>query len=206
MTGRLKIGVSQRRVFLADRNEERDAIDIRLIRLLWDLGFLPIPLISGIIDHREYLDDLSLDGFVLSGGNDIGECEDRDELEIEILKFSTKLNLPVLGICRGMQLINQFQKGKLRKVENHTAVCHNVSGLLFNGANETVNSFHDYGILEDILGHDLDVLASADDGVIEALAHSEYHWLGIMWHPERNAKASEIDKKIIFNHLNKGSS
>ena len=105
-----------------------------------------------------------------------------------------------------MQLINQFQKGKLRKVENHTAVCHNVSGLLFNGANETVNSFHDYGILEDILGHDLDVLASADDGVIEALAHSEYHWLGIMWHPERNAKASEIDKKIIFNHLNKGSS
>jgi putative glutamine amidotransferase len=206
MTGRLKIGVSQRRVFLADRNEERDAIDIRLIGLLWDLGFLPIPLISGIIDHREYLDDLSLDGFVLSGGNDIGECEDRDELEIEILKFSTKLNLPVLGICRGMQLINQFQKGKLRKVENHTAVCHKVSGLLFNGANETVNSFHDYGILEDILGNDLDVLAAADDGVIEALEHSEYHWLGIMWHPERNTKASEIDKKIIFNHLNKGSS
>lgn len=205
MSKRLKIGVSQRRVFLADRSEERDAIDVRLIKLLWDLGFLPIPLISGINDHNEYLGALSLDGFVLSGGNDIGECKDRDVFEIEILKFSIMFNLPVLGVCRGMQLINQFQKGKLRKVENHVAVSHDVSGSLFSAAAETVNSFHDYGIFEDTLGHDLDILASADDGVIEALAHSEYRWLGIMWHPERDAQLSEIDKKIIFTHLNEGS-
>jgi len=205
MSDRLRIGVSQRRVSLVDRNEERDAIDVRLIKLLWDLGFLPIPLISGINDHHEYLSALSLDGFVLSGGNNIGECEDRDVFEIEILKFSIMFNLPVLGVCRGMQLINQFQKGKLRKVENHVAVSHDVSGLLFSDVAEKVNSFHDYGIFEDILGHDFDVLASADDGVIEALAHSEYRWLGIMWHPERNAQISEIDKKIIFSHLNKDS-
>ena len=99
---RKKIAISQRRDQIDGRNEVRDALDIRVGQFLWDLGFNPIPLASQISDPKSYLTELSPDGFVLSGGNDIGSTIERDNLELAMLEYSSEHQLPLLGICRGM--------------------------------------------------------------------------------------------------------
>jgi N5-(cytidine 5'-diphosphoramidyl)-L-glutamine hydrolase len=202
MINRLKIGISQRRMHDVKTLESRDGLDIRLMKLVWNLGFLPIPLTAVTQNNNEYLSMLALDGFILSGGNDLGESPDRDILEHDILTYSTALHKPVLGICRGMQFINKFQDGALHKISGHVATTHTVSGSLFDNSKVQVNSFHNYGILTDELGNDLNAIALADDGVVEALSHSHHRWMGIMWHPERDDDTSVMDKKLIFEHLN----
>lgn len=202
MITRLKIGISQRRMHDVKTLESRDGLDIRLIKLIWDLGFLPVPLTAIIRNNSEYLSNLSLDGFILSGGNNLGESPDRDFLEQDILTYSMAHHKPVLGICRGMQFINKFQNGALHKISGHVATTHTVSGSLFDNFNVQVNSFHNYGIFSDGLGDGLNALAYSDDGIVEALSHSHHRWMGIMWHPERDDRTSEMDKKLILEHLN----
>ncbi|MCG5531304.1 gamma-glutamyl-gamma-aminobutyrate hydrolase family protein [Halorhodospira halochloris] len=50
-------------------------------------------------------------------------------------------------------------------------------------------------------GDDLEALAWAEDGSVEALRHSDLPWLGIMWHPERDTPTAEADRKLITTHL-----
>jgi putative glutamine amidotransferase len=199
---RLRIAVSQRCDAVAGRDEVRDALDQRLAALLWELGFLPLPLASGISAPADYLAALAPDGILLSGGNDIGSAPLRDALEKAALDYAVQHGLPVLGICRGMQFINQYRGGSLRSVPGHTAVRHRVFGSLVGDAGREVNSYHDHGLLNADLGSALEAVAWADDGVVEALRHRERPWLGIMWHPERDTPTDSIDKDIILNFFN----
>jgi putative glutamine amidotransferase len=66
-----------------------------------------------------------------------------------------------------------------------------------------VNSYHNYGIHLDSLGKDLEVLATSDDGSIEAIAHKKHSIIGIMWHPERNKPFCSADKEIVINLIKK---
>lgn len=201
MKNRLKIGISQRRITDSKTLENRDGLDVRLIKLVWELGFVPVPLTSVICESREYLKVLNLDAFILSGGNDLGTISERDLFEDDILTYSINNNKPVLGICRGMQKINIFQGGILQKIDNHVATCHSISGPLFNNSIVQVNSYHNYGIISDGLGDDLKAIAYSNDGVIEAIRHSNYNWMGIMWHPERDIQITDINKNIIMEHF-----
>jgi len=198
---RAKIAISQRRDQIDGRNEARDALDIRIGELLWDLGFTPIPLASQISDMKSYLTELSPDGFVLSGGNDIGSIFERDNLEMAILEYSSEHQLPLLGICRGMQIINDFQGGSHKRIGGHVATKHHVKGKLTENQDRQVNSFHEYAITLSTLGSDLEVLAICTDGVVEAIGHQKKPWLGIMWHPERNEEFADQDRQLISNHL-----
>ena len=187
-----RIGITQRRDQVLNRNETRDALDVCWASLLWDLNLVAIPLCSDIESRKMYLETLGLDGFILSGGNDIGESCERDSLESCVLEFSKCNDLPVLGVCRGMQYINYFQGGSLAKVDGHVATQH---ALVGNWADHFgirhVNSFHDYALLDNSLGEDLYALAHSEDGVIEAFRHTKHRWLGIMWHPERNSDTKQ---------------
>jgi gamma-glutamyl-gamma-aminobutyrate hydrolase PuuD len=198
---RRRILVSQRRDKVAGRDEVRDALDVRLTALLWDLGFLPIPMASAIGDHAEYIKELMPDAVVLSGGNDIGQAPERDRLEPALLDHAADYQLPVLGICRGMQMINHCQGGNLRSVPSHVAVRHRISGPLIAPGGRAVNSYHDQGLLDADLGDDLEAMAWSEDGVVEALRHRERPWLGIMWHPERDTPVIEADQRLIRRHL-----
>jgi len=198
---RRRVLVSQRRDAVAGRNEVRDTLDVRLSALLWELGFLPIFLASSINDHDAYLEALMPDAVVLSGGNDIGQAPDRDRLERVLLVHAAKHRLPVLGICRGMQMINQHQGGLLRAVSGHVAVHHRVSGPLIGPGGRDVNSYHNQCLFDADLGDDLEAVAWSDDGVVEALRHREWPWLGIMWHPERDKPVIDADKTLIRRHL-----
>jgi gamma-glutamyl-gamma-aminobutyrate hydrolase PuuD len=199
---RLRIAISQRRDAVDGRGEERDGLDVRLPSLLWALGFLPLPLVSGVRDPAGYLAGLAPDGVLLSGGNDIGSALARDALEHAALDHALVHGLPVLGICRGMQFINHYQGGALRPVAGHTAVRHLVSGpLLVGDAGREVNSYHDHGLLDADLGTDLQAIAWAADGVVEAIRHCRLPWLGIMWHPERDEPLNEADLELIYDHF-----
>ena len=201
MTSRLKIAISQRREEIEARGECRDALDVRLSSLIWDLGFLPVLLTSGTTSNKDYIRELSPSGFILSGGNDLDPASPRDQLEGYVLQYAIDFELPVLGICRGMQFINVFQGGSLRRVPGHTATTHSLSsaGALKNY--DRVNSYHDFGLKSDDLGRDLEVLAESTDGVIEAIRHIKHSWLGIMWHPERDVPISSTDRLLIKNHF-----
>lgn len=193
-----RLGISQRFDRIDGRDEARDALDYHWSEFLWELGILAIPLPTGIPDHEEYFAELKLDGFILSGGNDIGTAPQRDALESAVLVFAGKKKLPVLGVCRGMQFINHYLGGSLVEVTGHVATRHPLEGtMVADRISNEVNSYHNLAITKPTLGQSLQVMASCDDGVVEAFKHSEFPWMGIMWHPERELPFSEDDQKLI---------
>ena len=197
-----RIGISTRLDKVPGRVEQRDALDALWPSLLWNLGYAPLPLCSGIEDVPAYLQALNLDGFILSGGNDIGSAPNRDRLEKGILDYSTSRGLPVLGVCRGMQFINDYCGGSLMAILGHVATRHTLVGewAKDNGFLE-VNSYHNQAIVDETLSHALVVLAKAEDGAIEALRHKTLPWLGVMWHPEREETLTKNDIILIKKHF-----
>ena len=200
-----KILITQRVDLFKNIGETRESIDIKFFDLFASLKMLPIQISSELInpDYKlyEFISNLSVDGIVLSGGNDIGSCKKRDELEKELLSYSKLKNIPIFGICRGLQMINNYQNGSLVKINGH---CNNRHLVNWKGKSfsREVNSFHNFGITKNTLGNKLEPLAFAFDGTIEAIKHSDYPWLAIMWHPEREKVFQNFDLELISNHFN----
>lgn len=198
-----KIVISQRVNYIEKIDETRDCLDTRWAELLYWIGFLTIPLCSSLSNKKDYIENLKPDGIILSGGNDIESNFQRDELEAMLLNYSIKYNIPVLGICRGMQMINHFLCGDLKKIENHVATKHYIKSIWAEKNNiKEVNSYHNFAINN--LGKDLEVLALSKDENIEAIKHKKYPWIGIMWHPEREEEFTISDKNIITKLFKEG--
>ena len=169
------------------------------------IGAIPISVSSTVCNKygfNIYLKNLSFDGIILSGGNDIGSCIERDDFENQLLKFSISQKMPVFGICRGLQLINIYEKGSLMKIDGHCKTRHNISGESGILSRE-VNSYHNFGITKGTLGKNLQPIAFAPDGSIEAIKHLIYPWMAFMWHPEREIEFNNNDLEIISAHINK---
>jgi len=199
---RKRIVISQRNDQIAGRNECRDALDVQWAILLESLEILPIVMPSGIDKVDSYLTELSIDGFILSGGNDIGSSPCRDSVEERIVSFAKTRNLPVLGVCRGMQFLNHIESGTLVHCEGHVSTTHVLHGDWARNNNVSkVNSYHDQAITAKTLSPSFRVLAETEDNVIEAFQHREYPWLGIMWHPEREQPFSQPDLELIKQHF-----
>lgn len=194
-----KILISQRRDFIDGRGEDRDALDARWASFLFDLGFLPMPVCSGLAGVGNYIEQLMPDGILLSGGNDLGCSPQRDLLEHKMLDYAKNNTLPVLGVCRGMQMLNSYLGGGLVEVDGHTATYHPIKGEWAEKQGyHMVNSYHNKAIKPQTLAQSLDVLAITADGVIEAVKHSTLPWTGIMWHPEREPVVTKTDKNLIL--------
>lgn len=197
----IPILVSQRRDFLLDRNEVRDSLDISLYTLLAQLGFLPHPIPSITPLLASYIDAIDPRALILSGGNDLKEFPERDRAEISLLTYAASNTIPILGICRGMQIINYFQGGSQRLISSHSRSRHKLYGPISSLYPSPVNSYHNYGIMHSDLGAYLEPLAWTDDGVIEAFRHIHLPWLGIMWHPERENPFSTSDIQLVSAHF-----
>ena len=188
---------------------------------------LTIPNVSKNI--KSYFDEYEIFGVVLSGGNDVnpklyGEKTEknlsisvnRDETENKLIKIALDKKLPIFGICKGMQHLNVYFKGKLIRdlgkeikkgithvKEDHVAEIIDERAKKIFGKEMKVNSYHNQGIISSTLSKDLIPFAVAPDGVIEGFYHKSLPIAGVQWHPERNSPNREIDSKIVKMFLNK---
>ena len=172
-----------------------------------------------------YGDRADCSGLVLPGGGDIhpqfyGEVSEhchgidlqRDQDELDLCRHFLEEGLPILGICRGLQVLNVTLGGTLlQHIENHSQIngqdrlhtTHSATGQWIRqlyGRSFTVNSAHHQAI--DRLGFDLEVVQWTDDGVIEGVAHRTLPAYGVQWHPERlwdgGKKWDTVDGSRLF--------
>ncbi len=172
-------------------------------------------------------------GLMLTGGEDVdprryGEdpiaelgpvLPERDELESTALTVALERDIPILGICRGCQVLNVFYGGTLyqdlpvqrpesgpheqegwigRSHDVHVAPGSRLDAIV-HGQELRINSFHHQAIRD--LGPGLEIAALADDGVVEAVEARDRSWvIGVQWHPERHeATAPESDPdRLLF--------
>lgn len=201
-----KIGITQRIDYIKEYGEVRNTLDIKWVELLDSIGFLAIPL-SVNINYR-LIDELNLNGIILSGGNDLSSQSKndystlRDKHEYDCIRYALKNSLPVFGVCRGMQIIAEYFGSTFKKVQNHVASRHKIKIIdetdLSIGLNniESVNSYHNFAI--NFLGSDLLPIAICpDDNTVEAIKHRDHSIFGQMWHPERENPFNKYNSKLI---------
>ncbi len=191
-----------------------------------------VPLVNDETILRRIYDQCA--GLLLSGGNDIdpacyratvspkteGICPARDKQELQLLAWALADDKPVLGICRGMQMINVYLGGSLYQdvladvpaAKNHEISAHNknfhhiahrlhiepdsrLAAILAVDAIDT-NALHHQAVHK--LGKDLIVTAHAEDGVIEALELPGKRFvIGVQSHPE----ALEAEAEPLWQRL-----
>tara|TARA_B100000073_G_scaffold110263_1_gene88967 strand:+ start:2093 stop:2725 length:633 start_codon:yes stop_codon:yes gene_type:complete len=206
-----KIGITQRVHTIREYQEHRDELDQSWSKFLNEIGILQIilPNNKDIITNR-IINNYDLDGVILTGGeiknkasnNNSGQIN-RDEFENNLISYCIEKKIPILGICRGMQMLNLFFGGELINLKNHSGKSHNIKNLSDSkDLPKRVNSFHDFGINKEKLPKNLKIIATDDNGAIEAFEDQDKKIFGIMWHPERNEKFDPIDVKIIKEIFN----
>ena len=165
--------------------------------------FLPLSLDPAEIIPR-------LDGLLMSGGADIdpkrygAEPEPelqsiepaRDEFELKILELVYECELPVAGICRGLQILNVHAGGSLyqdvpphsvrdkapsTRVHDITTEKGSILEKLY-GEKLEVNSLHHQSIKT--LGKHFSASATSNDGIVEGIEHSQLPIVAVQWHPE----------------------
>jgi len=207
---------------------ESFVIEKTYARAISNAGGIPI-LLPSLSENGPLLKDTvaKIDGLLLPGGRDMDPKFyneephpklrpmrlERTESEIAILEEALRRDIPVLGICGGMQLINVFFGGSLYQ---------DIPSLISNALIHEKGSVHeilveDDTLLKDItkekcfstksyhhqsvkaLGNGLRISAKCPDGVIEGIEAQDSFILGIQWHPER--EETEISKRVFISFI-----
>lgn len=213
---------------------ERAYVNNDYIQSVAQAGGIPV-MIPMVYDEEIVKKQLEcVDGLILSGGHDVnpllygeeptqklgGILPKRDKFDYMLIKLAMEMKKPIVGICRGHQIINVFNGGSLYQDLSFIKDCyikHN-QGALSNVPTHTlktekhtklneilgdevlVNSFHHLAVKDVAPG--FKISARAKDGVIEAIEkEGEYFVMGIQWHPEMMAKENEkmmnIFKRLV---------
>lgn len=192
-----------------------------------------LPIMLPLTRDEEELDRcITLcDGFLLTGGHDVNPakygqkkketcgslCELRDEMESYILNRAIEEDIPVLGICRGVQLLNVHLGGSLYQdlpTEYDSKISHRMDAPYDREAHKVevlpdtlladiigeglhgVNSCHHQAIQELAVG--VQKMAVAEDGIVEAISMLDKKFImGVQWHPEFSYRKNEDSRKIM---------
>ncbi len=203
------------------------------VPFLQKLALWPVLIPNRLSGLHDYLAALDVDGVILTGGGDIAPerygqpntasleiAPTRDETEANLLAWAVEHQRPVIGICRGIQMINVFFDGGLIQdipSQLHSPINHDggdphlvrltdprVRAVI--GVEEMrVNTFHHQGVTPDLLAPALEAFAfCAEDGVVEAVIHREKPVLGVQWHPERPSPSHDYDLRLFQHFLRDG--
>lgn len=212
--------------------ENRHVLNHNYVKAVIQAGGLPVILPVGIEEDVKQLSK-TLDGLLLTGGGDIdptlfdeephkhlGDVSPkRDSIEIELAKEMLSLNKPVLGICRGLQVLNIALGGNMFQdiySQNTSTLLQHVQkaprihqshfvqvkeGSLLQSIAESdqikVNSFHHQAVKD--VPNPLIISGTASDGIIEAIESEDHAFvLGVQWHPEALAETGDQVSLRIF--------
>jgi putative glutamine amidotransferase len=203
VTRRRRAGITQRVDIVPGIGERRDALDQRWAELLDKLGYIPVPLCNAVSNVADYVGSLDIDAIVLSGGNDLATlpggrnaAPERDRLELFLIEQARQQRKPMLAVCRGLQMLNAALGGDLVPAKDHVVLAHDLQDCRLRGISQ-VNSFHDWAIPARGLASELQALARASDGTVEAVRHAELPWVGVMWHPERAIPEEGLQRALV---------
>ena len=191
----MKIIAISQRLEVSKFKELRPQLDIKFFNFISLSGYLPVPIPyfaykknKSNIYLQKWINVIKPHGIILSGGEDIGKNKIRDDMEYFLISLSKKKKIPILGICRGMQIIAKFHGSKLIKVKNHVGTEH---FIISKKKKVKVNSFHNQAI--ENCPKNFSVNYKAEDGVIESISSINSRIEGWMWHPERYKKFKSFD-------------
>ena len=208
-------------------HEIRDSLSHDLVSFLVNQDILPYLIPNNLNIMEDICKDFDI--LILSGGNDVklesteehniddinSAIINRNKMELRLIESFLQYSKPIIGICHGLQIINHYFGGTLRKVksrDNHVSNEHEIrlesfeAQNLFGSKNINVNSFHNFAI--DNVGNSLNIDAISPDGEVEMLSNIKKRVYGFMWHPERffsddsSMKINQnLIKKILNEHL-----
>lgn len=201
-----KILITQRLAENESYFEQREILDVSWGRLFKKIDILPIVL-PYECDFKSYFENIEIDGVLLSGGNDLNSLNQnklslkRDAYELKLIEYCSFHNIPLFGVCRGMQVIAKYFDATFKKVDNQVAIKHkikvdkNSKYFKYLKKLEEVNSFHNFAI--DRISDEFLVSATSEDKIIKAIEHKELKIFAQMWHSERVSPFNEYELNLI---------
>jgi putative glutamine amidotransferase len=219
----MKAGVSLRVVENPIYKERHDQISHDLITFLQRQGMLPVLMPNLYEDITAYADSMGIDFLLLSGGNNVVPINqdesllvpdafiERDLTEKKLIHYALENQIPILGICRGMQMINVYFHGKIERdlksvcqgetvhvCERHEIrIIHEEIKSIMGTSRIHTNSYHNQGILANDLGIGLKPFALGEGNNIEGFYHPTHHMIGVQWHPERKYSHMVLDQLLL---------
>lgn len=164
-------------------------VNENIVKKIINNGGIPILILP--TNFNDLLNILNIcDGILMPGGSDIYEC-DRF-----IYKYATENDVPILGICLGMQIMEEEYLSNTKTL--HQGINHSIitkKGSIINRlvGDVVVNSRHNERIT-DTKNHD--ITAWSTDGCIEAIEHKNNKFnVGVQWHPE------DLDNDLLFKEF-----
>jgi gamma-glutamyl-gamma-aminobutyrate hydrolase PuuD len=179
--------------------ERRDSISHDWMNRLAEWNVTPL-LLPNRGDPVSMMMRAKPDILILTGGSDIGMTPERDATEKALLDVAASERIAVLGVCRGLQFMNDYCGGHLLSVTGHVSTSHAIrvadDWRHIYGNSAVVNSYHGLAVPSSGLGRGLRPTAWDEAGNIEAFVHGVRRWAGVMWHPER-AGGLAADRRLI---------
>jgi len=168
------------------QKEEKNEIYTRYIKFLKSLSY---DVLLGTTISKDVAQNFDL--LLLPGGGDIYDNHYNDIYDLSAFNIFYNNNKKIIGICRGIQVINFALGGTLKNIDGHENTKHKLKSLKIK-----VNSYHHQAI--DRLSKELTIVDKSNDGTIEIVKGNRI--LGFQFHPELE---EEKDKKYWINFINK---